>query len=329
MHATMTTLVTGATGLVGNNVVRRLYQDGQNVRVLVRQGADPRPLADLPGVEVVHGDIRDPQAVARAVDGVDRVVHAAAHVHIGWTGLDVARAINVEGTRHVAAAALAAGARMVHVSSVDALGLPANGALADEETVPDIEVLCPYVVTKRAAEQVLLDFVAEGLEAPIVNPGFMIGPYDWKPSSGRMLLSVARGWGLFAPLGVNCYGDVRDVVAGTLTALDRGQPGRRYILGGHPLTYFQAWRIFAEVTGATPPVFPVGPVARRAAGFCGDVVTRITGHEPDINSASTAIAAQKRHFSSARAEAELGFRARPLREAAADAWTWFREQGYV
>ena len=325
----MTTLVTGATGLVGNNVVRRLLEEGGAVRVLVRHGADPRPLADLHGIEVVHGDIRDPQAVARAVRGADSVVHAAAHVHIGWSGLDVARAINVEGTRHVAQAALAAGSRLVHVSSVDALGLGVNGAAADEETAPSGGVLCPYVVTKREAEQVILSLVEQGLHASMVNPGFMIGPNDWKPSSGRMLLSVARGWGLFAPLGINCYCDVRDVAAGIMAALERGQSGRRYILGGHMLSYFQAWRIFAKATGATPPVLPIGPITRRTAGFFGDMVARLTGREPDVNSASTAMAAQKRRFSSARAEAELGYRARDLRESAADAWTWFRQHGYA
>jgi nucleoside-diphosphate-sugar epimerase len=325
----MTTLVTGATGLVGNNVVRRLLEERGTVRVLVRHGADPRPLADLDGVEIVHGDVRDPQAVARAVRGADRVIHAAAHVHIGWTGLDAARAINVEGTRHVAQAVLAAGTRLVHVSSIDAIGSGEGGAAADEETVPSGGVLCPYVVTKREAEQVVLSLVEQGLDARIVNPGFMIGPYDWKPSSGRMLLWVARGWGLFAPLGINCYCDVRDVAAGIMAALEQGQSGRRYILGGHMLTYFQVWRIFAEVTGATPPVLPIGPITRRAAGYLGDLVARITGREPDLNSASTAIAAQKRRFSSARAEAELGYRARAFLESAADAWTWFRQHGYA
>lgn len=325
----MTTLVTGATGLVGNNVARRLLEEGQNVRVLVRRGADPRPLAGLDGVEIVHGDVRDPQAVDRAVQGVDRVIHAAAFVHIGWTGLELMRAINVEGTRNVAQAALDAKARLVHVSSIDALGLGASGAPADEESVPTGGVLCPYVVTKREAEQVVLNLVEQGLSASIVNPGFMIGPYDWKPSSGRMLLSVARGWGLFAPLGINCYCDVRDVASGILAAMAHGRCGRRYILGGHMLTYFQAWRIFAEVTGGTPPVFPIGAITRYAAGRVGDLVGRLTGREPDVNSASTAMAAQKRRFSSARAEAELGYRARPLRESAADAWTWFRENGYL
>lgn len=325
----MTTLVTGATGLVGNNVVRRLLEVGGSVRALLRSSADPRPLADLAGVEIVHGDVRDPQCVARAVRGSDRVVHAAAYVHIGWSGWDEAQAINIEGTRHVAQAALAEGAQMVHVSTIDALGLGADRAPADEDSAPKDGVLCPYVVTKREAERVVLSLVDQGLWAAIVNPGFMIGPNDWKPSSGRMLLSVARGWGPFAPRGANCYCDVRDVAAGILAAFERGRPGRRYILGGPMLTYYQAWRVFAEATGGTPPVFPIGSLARRGAGYFGDLVGKLTGREPDVNSASTAIAAQKRNFTSARAESELGYRARPFRESAADAWAWFREHGYA
>lgn len=325
----MTTLVTGATGLVGNNVVRRLLEDGVSVRVLVRDGANRRPLSGLSGLEIIDGDVRDPQAVAHAVAGATHVIHAAAQVHIGWSRLDEATATNVEGTRNVARAALAEGSRMVHVSSLDALSATRSGAPADEDSLPSGGVLCPYVVTKRQAEQVVLEHVEQGLAAAIVNPGYMIGPYDWKPSSGRMLLSVARGWGLFAPRGVNCFCDVRDVTAGILAALDSGQPGRRYILGGHMHSYYQAWRIFAEVTGATPPLVAFGPLIRRGAGYFGDLVGKLTGREPDVNSASTALSGQRRNFSSARAEAELGYRARPLRESAADAWSWFRAEGYA
>jgi dihydroflavonol-4-reductase len=324
----MTTLVTGATGLLGNNVVRQLLDRGNAVRVLTREAADPRPLAGLE-IETAHGDVRDRQAVERALQGVSTVVHAAGYVHIGWAGLEQARAINVEGTRNLAEAARAVGATFVHVSSLDALGLPAPGVLADENTPPVGGVLCPYVVTKRESERVILDLVATGLDARIVNPGYMIGPYDWKPSSGRMLLHVAKGWGLWAPLGANSYCDVRDVAGGILASISRGQLGRRYILGGQILSYFQAWRIFAEVTGGTPPVFPAGPLVRIGAGYFGDLVAKLTGREPDVNSAATAMSAQKRNFSNARAEQELGYRPRPLREAALDAWTWFRQNGYV
>lgn len=324
----MVTLVTGATGFLGNNIVRNLLAQGTAVRVLARDNSDARPFAGLE-IQMARGDMRDRDAVARAVEGVSCVIHAAGYVHIGWRGLAQAREINVEGTRHIAEAARRAGAKFVHVSSLDALGTTERDQPGNEESPRIGGVPCPYVITKREGEQVVLDLVAAGLDARIVNPGFMIGPYDWKPSSGRMLLQVARGWGLFAPLGANCYCDVRDVATGIITAAERGSPGRRYILAGPSLSYFQAWRIFAVATGGTPPVFPAGPILRVAAGRVGDIVTTLTGREPDVNSAAAAVAAQKRYFSSERAERELGYRPRPLLESATDAWRWFRQNGYV
>ena len=321
-------LVTGATGLVGNNVVRLLLARGERVRVLTRATSDSRPLADL-DVEKALGDIRDVESVERAVQGADRVIHAAAFVHIGWTNLEMSRAINVAGTANVAASSRRAGARMVHVSSVDAMGLVPGGQPADEQTPVAGGVLCPYVVTKREAEQAIGVEIGRGLDAVIVNPAYMLGPWDWKPSSGRMLLEVARNRGLVAPLGTNNYCDVRDVAAGILTSADRGATGRRYILGGERLSYFQAWRIFAKVTHAVPPLLPAGPLVRRLAGAAGDAWTRLTGREGDVNSAATMIAAQARNFVSTRAERELDYHPRPLVEAAEAAWQWFREHKYA
>jgi nucleoside-diphosphate-sugar epimerase len=321
-------LVTGATGLVGNNVARLLLARGERVRVLARTTSDPRPLAGL-DVEIARGDVRDVESVERAVLGVERVVHAAAYVHIGWTQLEMSRAINVAGTANVAASCRRAGARLVHVSSVDAIGLLPRGEPSDEETPVAGGVLCPYVVTKREAEQAVGAEIGRGLDAVIVNPAFMIGPWDWKPSSGRMLLEVARNRGLVAPLGTNNYCDVRDVADGILAAADRGAVGRRYILGGERLSYFQAWRIFAKVTHSLRPSLPAGPMVLRLAGWGGDLWTRLTGREADVNSAATAMSAQARNFVSARAERELGYHARPLGEAAEAAWQWFREHGYA
>ncbi len=324
----MITLVTGATGLLGNNVVREILATGGKARVLARQGADLRPLENL-DVDIVRGDVRDAAAVARAAVGVQQIVHAAADVHIGWRGMNEAQAINVQGTQNICQAALHVGARLVHVSSIDALATWEGGSPVDEEAPIRGGVPCPYVLTKRQAEQTVLDAVQLGLHASIVNPGFMVGPYDWKPSSGRMLLSVARGWGLFVPTGGNCFCDVRDVAEGIIHALEEGKAGRRYIMAGEVLTYRQAWRVFADVSGGTPPVFPLGPLARWGAGYVGDALAVLTGREPLVNSAAITIAAQRRRFSSARAQAELGYRIRSLRESAADAWAWFRSHGYA
>lgn len=323
----MLTLVTGATGLVGNNVVRLLLERGERVRVLRRAGHDPRPLTGL-DVELATGDVRDLDSVHRACHGATCVIHAAAMVHIGWTRADLQRAINVEGTRHVALAARQAGARLVHVSSVDTLGWGPKHAPGNEDSPASNGVECPYIMTKREAERVVLDFVRRGLDAVIVNPAYMLGPWDWKPSSGRLLLEIARGRGLFAPPGGNDFCDVRDVAAGILAAAREGIGGRRYILGGESLSYAEAWRIFARVTGGRPPVRVVGRWLVRTAGLVGNVWTRVSGSEPDLNSAAARLANVPHHFSSLRATSELGYSPRPVVEAAAAAWEWFVQHGY-
>lgn len=324
----MATLVTGSTGLLGNNLVRLLLERGESVRALQRVDSDPRPLAGL-DVEVAPGDVRDRAAVARACQGVSCVLHAAARVHIGWTGLDLQRSINVEGTRNVADAALDVGARFVHVSSVDTLGWGSIEAPGTEDSPALRSVPCPYVVTKREAEHVVLGLVARGLDGVIVNPAYMLGPWDWKPSSGRLLLEVARGRGLFAPPGGNDFCDVRDVADGILSAARLGVAGRRYILGGESLSYFNAWRMFAAVSGARPPRRVVRPWLVRAAGWAGSVWTRVSGAEPDLNSAAAQLAIMPHHFSSLRAQVELGYSPRPAVEAAQAAWAWFLERGYA
>jgi dihydroflavonol-4-reductase len=320
-------LVTGATGLVGNNVVRLLVERGERVRALARDPSD-KSLAGLP-LEVAVGDVCDGEAVGRAVAGVDRVIHSAARVHLGWSGLELQRSVNVEGTRNIATAAQKAGVRMVHVSSVDALALGSRARPADEECAAEGSVQCPYVVTKREAERALVELIAQGLDAVIVNPVYMFGPWDWKPSSGRMILEVARGWALLAPPGGNDFADVRDVAAGILTAAERGQCGRRYILGGEPLSYLEAWRMIAEVVGVRGPRRKMLRPGLFIAGRFGDLWAKIRGVEGDINSAAIAMARLEHHYSYSRAAAELEYRPRPAREAVEAAWTWFVDHGYA
>ncbi len=323
-------LVTGATGLVGNNVVRLLVERGIPVRVLVRPGGprNDRALAGLP-VERVEATLDDEDSLVRATDGAAVVVHAAAVVHIGWHRLEEMRAVNVEGTRRVARATRSAGARLVHVSSIDALGLPADGAPMDEETPPGGLPECSYVITKREAEGVVLREVDQGLDAVIVNPVYMLGPWDWKPSSGRMLLEVGAGKGLLAPPGANDFVDVRDVAAGILAAAERGRPGRRYILGGRRCTYLEAWTLFARVAGRRPPLGAAGPRMLRVAGWCGDLMARVTGREPDVNSAAITMALANHVASCRRAVEELGYTYRPLEQTVAESWEWFVAHGYA
>jgi dihydroflavonol-4-reductase len=324
----MTILVTGATGLLGNNVVRALLHRGETVRVLVRQTGELPPLAGLT-VERKLGDVRDAESVRRACQGVSAVIHAAALVHIGWSRLREQRSINLDGTRNVAAAALAANARLVHVSTVNTLGVGRRDRVLDEESPRTGQVPCGYVVTKREAEAVVQQHIAQGLNAVIVNPAFMLGPWDWKPSSGQMLLQVARKFTPLAPTGGCTLCDVRDVADGVLAALARGESGRNYILAGHRLSYHDLWRLMAEVTGGKPPWFRAGPLMRIIGAQGGDAWGQLTGREPSLNSAAVTMSGQFHYYSSARAEVELGYRSRPVRETITDAWRWFQEHGYA
>jgi len=320
-------LVTGATGLLGNNIVRLLLERGQRVRVLTRLGSDRRPLAGLV-VETAAGDVRDAAAVSAAAEGASAIIHAAAWLGLTWRQLDVAREINVRGTCHVADAARKLGIRLIHVSSIDALAPGPPDRPADEDT-PGEKIPCSYVVTKREAEREVMRRVDEGLDAVIVNPGYLIGPWDWKPSSGRMLLELAQRFAPIAPRGGTSICDPRDVAAGILAAVDRGQSGRRYLLAGENMPYFEVWKRFAAVGGRRGPIKCISRPASWLAGAVGDTWERLFATETVINSATIGLGNAFHYYTSQRAASELGYRLRPVDESIRDAWEWFVANGYV
>ena len=321
-------LVTGATGFVGNNLVRTLLTNGQTVRVLIRPNSDPRPLDGL-NVERFVGNVCEREDVDRALLKCSHVVHAAASVAIGRQGFDAARRINVDATEHVARAAANSGAKMVFVSSVDALAPSIRKQPVDEETPYRSKVECTYVITKREAELRVMQHVEQGLHANIVNPGFMLGPFDWKPSSGRMLIDVGKRFTPFAPPGGMSACDVRNVVDAIFTASQRAPSGRRFILAGQNIKFWQAWRLFSKLGGTRGPISPFGPVIARVVGALGDARTKLVGNETEWNSAMLRMSCMNHYYSSNRAIEELGYRIRPFEETAREAWNWFASNGYV
>ncbi|MDA7951308.1 MAG: NAD-dependent epimerase/dehydratase family protein [Pirellulaceae bacterium] len=321
-------LVTGATGLLGNNVVRELVHRKEQVRVLIRENSERRPLENLP-IEVAIGDVCDQKSVFNACKGISAVIHAAAVVHLGHSKKELQKQVNVGGTQNVAEEALKAEARLVHISSIDTLATGTAKEFATEETLGQRLPSCPYVDTKSEAEEVVLEYAAKGLSATIVNPGFMLGPWDWKPSSGKMLIEVSRKFTPAAPLGGFNLCDVRDVTAGILAALVKGKVGQRYILGGHNLSFLDGWKLFAKVTNTRPPFCKAGPLATYLGGVIGDFVTKLTGKEPDVNSVATKLSKYRRFLSSQRAIDELGYSIRPAEDSVKDAWQWFQDYGYV
>jgi dihydroflavonol-4-reductase len=312
--------VTGGTGLVGNNLVRLLVARGAQVRVLSRR-APRREFAGL-DVEEVEGDITDAASVARVVDGAEVVVHAAALVDIRHGGRAEFEAVNVGGTAKLLEA-VGRAARVVHVSTVDALGLGEGGEAADEDSAPrDAEAGVPYVDTKRAADRLVLGSDRDWV---VVYPTYMLGPWDWRPSSGRMVLEIARGRGLLAPPGGNNFVHVGDVVQAIVTAAGRPRGGR-WILGNENLSYLEAWRQMAEVTGARAPLGRLPAWLAWCAVPPLHLARALGLPEGEVNAAAVAMSTLPHYFRADRARAELGLGTTPLRQAIADAWRWFEGQ---
>jgi dihydroflavonol-4-reductase len=321
-------LVTGATGQLGNNLVRLLLDRGHRVRVLVRNHG-PHPALDGLDIETAVGSVEDAQAVRRAVADTSGVIHAAGCVLLGWRHAELHERANHIGTRNLAEASRQEGVPMVFVSSVNALGVASIEQPGTEEWVAGSNPPCPYVLSKQAGERAIIAEIERGLDAVLVYPGFMLGPWDWKPSSGRMLLEVARRFTPFAPVGGFSVCDARDVSAGVLAAMEKGQTGRKYVLAGHNMSYLDAWNRFANVSGGSRPWCRAGPLMRVIAGQCGDLVARFKQWEPDVNSAAIQMSNRFHCFSSQRARDELGYQVRPADESIQDAWQWFVKYGYA
>ncbi len=326
-------VITGASGLLGGNLAAELRARRVQVRAIRRRTSKVDHLADL-DIEWVFGDLDDPPSLEHAFKGADVVFHTAAAVGVSPTVTSALRKANVDGTAAVLRAFEKTGARrLVHVSSVVAVGLSTDGQPVDERApwnFGDYKLDDGYCTTKHQAEQLVDAAVRGGIDAVIVNPGFLIGPRDARPSSGRVIVDLVKGRIPIYPGGKNCFVDVRDVARGAIAAWERGQRGRRYILGGDNLAYRDLFERIARAAGVKPPRLPAPRAAAIAAGLAGDLYQRLTGKEPVFGSVEARYAYTDRfQFSSARAEAELGYRKSPIDGAIRDALDWFRRRGMI
>ena len=326
------TLVTGATGFVGSAVARALAARGYRLRVLVRRGSDRRNLVGL-DCENVEGDLNDAASLARAVAGCRFVMHVAADYRIWVPDPAAMLATNVDATRALMFSAADAGVeRVVHCSSVAALGLTKDGTPADETTpVSEESIVGNYQKSKYQAEQVVLDLVrGRGLRAVIVNPSAPVGPRDIRPTpTGKMIKDAAAGRiPAYIDTGLNVV-HVDDVAAGHVAALERGRVGERYILGSENLTLAELLRLVAEEAGRPPPRIRLPHELLWPVAIGAEVVARVSGREPPVTRDHLRMARKKMFFSSAKAIAELGYAPRPARDAVRDAIAWFRADGRV
>jgi dihydroflavonol-4-reductase len=326
------TLVTGATGFVGWHVARKLLDRGDRVRALVR---DPARIRELEGVEPVQGDLRDPDSLARAVEGCGVVFHVAADYKLWTREPDEMFRSNVDGTRNLLSAAKSAGVeRVVYTSTVGCIGVPVGGGegvdLGDERAPVAIQEMSgPYKRSKFMAERVAAEFAADGLDVVIVNPTAPVGDHDFKPTpTGKIVVDFVRGkMPAFLDTGLNVV-DVRDVAEGHLQALERGHKGERYILGSENLTLERIFAILAEIEGKPAPKLRVPYAVAYAAGVASTAWASVTGREPLAPLDGVRMARKKMWVRHDKASSELGFSPGPAPLALRRAVEWFRANGY-
>lgn len=325
----MRALVTGATGFVGSHVAAALVRRGDQVRVLRRKGSKTIALDGL-DVEHISGDVLEPESVTAAVHGCDLVFHVAAVSSYWRAHREEVYRVNVQGTRIVLDACLAAGVRrLVYTSSVAALGIPSSGKPADETQALDRNgERWAYAHSKHLAEQEVRAAVARGLSAVIVNPVIVIGPGDHHLISGSMIVEMAKRPLPAAPPGGVSMADIDAVVQGHLAAAERGRTGERYILGGENLTYREITAIIAEVVGRRAPRWTIPAWVLPPAAIALDMVNHFVAR-PVASGDQVRLSAHNVFFDSGKAMRELGYRILPFRDAAARAYQWYAEHGYL
>jgi len=328
------TIVTGVAGFLGSAVARVLAAEGRRVRGVVRASSPRGNLGDFPG-ELVEADLRDAAAVARVfADGAvgGELFHVAADYRIWAPDPEEIVRNNLAMTRTVMAAALRAGVgRVVYTSSVATL-LPVHGAAADETRPATAEqAVGAYKRSKVLAERLVEAMVAgEGLPAVIVNPSTPIGPRDVHPTpTGRIVVEAANGrMPAFVDSGLNLV-HVDDVARGHWLAARHGRVGERYILGGEDMALGEMLAEIARLTGRRAPTVSLPRAPLFPLALLAEMGGRITGREPFLTLDSLRMAAHHMYYTSARAERELGYTARPASAALADAIGWFRDAGMI
>jgi len=327
----MLNVVTGATGHLGNNLVRALLERGDQVRALVYPADPLRPIEGL-AAEQVPGDVCDQDSLLRAFAGAEVVYHLASIITIMPSRTNLLYQVNVMGTRNVVEACLRNGVRrLVYTASIHALVEPPHGTMIDEHFPFDpSRIATDYGRSKAQAALEVRDGVERGLDAVIACPTGIVGPYDFQPSEmGRFFLSFANGRLPACVAGAYDFVDVRDVASGLIAAAERGRRGHNYILSGEQITIDRIMALLAKATGVPAPRLRVPTALATAIASFTCSYARMKGTRPLLTQESVSILASNSCISHDKATRELGYQPRPIAESLADTVRWFEEAGML
>jgi dihydroflavonol-4-reductase len=321
--------VSGGNGHIGVNLCRELVKQGHNIRVLVHKNA--QALQDIP-LETVQGDLRNPVSVSSLVHDADIVIHLAAVISIQGNRTGELFDINVEGTRNILEASRRASVkRFIHFSSIHALVQFPFHQILDENRPLAVSDKMAYSRSKAQAEEIVLKAAKQGMDAVILSPTAVIGPYDYAPSlMGRALILLARGrLPALVPGGYD-WVDVRDVMCSAIAAMEKGRKGERYILSGHWMTLEQISELVSTITDHhTRRITCPNWLARFGLPFI-NLYCSVYDKDPLYTRDSlNTLRTSHRNISHERAAKELDFRPRPFEETIKDTLAWFEKQGFL
>lgn len=328
-------LVTGSTGHLGANLVRRLLEDGVDIRVLVRPGRDQTALDGL-AVERVEGDLRDPEAVSRAVKGCAQVYHCAALVStIEGNALHKRDVFdtNVQGTRHILDSAVRHGVDKVVVSgSLSATGYDGDRPSHEDMPFYPFDRHLPYGFTKHLVEHHCLQAHANGLNVVVATSCAIVGPHDYAPSRiGRVLIDYAHGkLRAYIPGGFE-FVSTRDIAEGHVLAMAKGRSGQKYIISTDYAAVDDLLDLFGEVTGKPKPRLRLPPPVMAAIAEVAEKTWfRAFPNQPRrFTPAAVRLLSMKRRADHGKARTELGYQPTPLKDAIRDAYEDFVRRGVI
>jgi dihydroflavonol-4-reductase len=321
--------VTGGTGFIGSNLAEALIKLGVHTRILRRHNSD---LSTIKGIPVEHriGDVRDVDSLRQAIRGCDTVFHTAAMVAFKRERRQEQYETNVLGTQNVVRACLDAGVeKLIHTSSVAALGYTTDDTLITEETPYNWGQTSNYKYTKHLAEQEVLDAAKTGLYGVIVNPSVVVGERDIHMHGGQLIRDIKRGFVPFYIEGGMSIVYVGDVVRGHIAAALHGRTGERYILSGENLSHKEVFRRASALIGGRAPFAKIPLLMLRVAAHLVEGLSKLLKFDPIITPELVAGAGKKNWYSCEKAERELGYSVTSFDTAILAAYRWYTENGYI
>jgi dihydroflavonol-4-reductase len=324
-------LVTGPDGVLGSNLLRELLKRGYAVTAMSEDGKASPTIDDLP-INKIGGNLLNSSDILNATKGMDAVIHCAASTSMFPARSEIVNKVNIGGTQNIIDACLANQVkRLIYVGTANSFGSGTLENLGTEKNPYNaFHYGLDYMDSKYKAQELVLEKVRnEGLDAVVVNPTFMIGPYDSRPSSGEMILSIYKKKVPGYTLGGKNFVAVKDVAVAITNAIDKGKSGECYILANENLTYKQAFDKIAATIGVQAPKLKLPSAAVKTIGKLSSIVATTFKYKPNLTYELSVLSSEIHFYSPAKAIAELDLPQTPIEVAIKECFEWFKENDYL